>query len=480
MIVSTINLLVNKMRNILFYLNVNSEYPVQLRLAILLKQKGYVPLFCFNSQAHMLDKEIHNARARGFKVVHIAGANEKRRPDRFLTRTGFIKGERGNKKQKQHILNLGKLKNVAEEKIKSFQLLLQENSIKLVVLSSNCCAYSCMWLTKAAQDLNIKVCSLPFGMGTPDTNARKAYYSSKKRLYRPLNFITGLMFPKWKHHFMGKTFLYASYASVWIQELLDAAPLVPWSNQGGNADRIFVESPFMMDYYKAQKISADKLLLTGTLYDDAIGMALAEGGNKYRGLCKKLKLDPSKKMILVSLPPLMLSALGSPVSEYMSQEEALMALLAPLSTYTDTYNIVVSVHPRLNKETVREYLPRNIVECDDPIEKIVGLANMFINCQSTTCRMALGAGIPCLDYDFYRFRFACFNMAKGYKRVESLEAYKIELELWLSHSKLENMTSLAKVEKDYYCLKDGKNHQRIINAIDALLKTNKRKEAVMT
>lgn len=93
---------------------------------------------------------------------------------------------------------------------------------------------------------------------------------------------------------------------------------------------------------------------------------------------------------------------------------------------------------------------------------------LLTNCQSSTCRMALGAGIPCLDYDFYRFRFACFSQAKGLLRVESQRDYREALDRWLTRGKLEEMAERASTEADYFAIGDGENHRRIIREIDKL------------
>jgi len=464
---------------ILFYVAVNSEYPVQLRLASLLIKNRYAPLFCFDSGAHNLKKEIANAKKRGFGVIELAGMNDNKCPDHFLTRTGLLKNEKKPNDYRYHFLNLGKIKKERERSIVFFQSIIKNHNTKLVIISSNSCAYGNVWLSSAAQQLGIKVCSLPFGMGTPDTNARKMYYSSENRLRRPLNFITAIMFPKWKHRFDGKSFLFTHYSEVWIQELLDAAPDVPWSNQGGNADCILVESPYMMDYYKAQGIKSKRMILTGTLYDDVVIRNHEKKERKYYNFCKANKLVSTKKMILVSLPPLMQSALGSPISEYKEQEDALLAFLEPLKIYAETYNIIVSIHPRLKKETIRKYLSREFTETNVPLEQLVGMASLFINCQSSTCRIALGAGVPCLDYDFYRFRFACFDRAKGYKRVENIVDYKKSLTLFLNEDELDKITAIAKNEANYYALSDGRNQKRILTVLEKLMKPIQRKEVII-
>lgn len=469
------------MEIVLFYCSINSEYPVQIRLARLLKQQKIAePIFCFDATGHNLWNEVEKAKIEGFKVIELVKSEQRKQEDNFLTRLRQLPDENNTHPVKTRfiIFDFVKLKEQAINRVQFFEYFLRKHKIKLVIVSCNSGGYNSSWLIKAAHNLKLKVTALPFGMGSPDTLARKLYYSVKKRKYRPMNFITGLMFPQWVHKFQGKRFLYSSPSSIWIQELLDMAPYRPWSHNGGQADYVLVESPFMMEYNLQQKLDPDRLILTGALYDDTIYRVMQDKEKQYKKLCVNYGFQSNHPLIVISIPPLMKSALLSPVSEYQYQEEALKEFLQPLSLYTGTYNVLLSIHPRLRRETVMNHVPEGIKIATEPLENIIALGSLFINCQSTTCRMALSAGVPCLDYDFYRFRFTCFNRAKGLKRVESKKEYIQTLYDWLERGELQGMRQLAMEDSDYFGISDGENHKRILEVILKFMSNHEVQETI--
>jgi hypothetical protein len=454
--------------NILIYMAVNSEYPVQIRLARILKSVGsYEPVFCFDSCSHSLSNEIKRVSGEHFRHFELNKGNTKDYPDHFMSRLGYLPGEVEDTKGIR-ITDMNSALRQAQTSIRLFENILSEGTYKIVIISGNSGGYNSSWLVKAAGNSGIKVCALPYGMGSPDTQARKLFFADRHRINRPLNLITSFMYPRWKHRYNGRGFLSSPATMIWVNEMLDAAPYRPWSHNGGNADIVFVESRYMMDYNLDQGLDPERLHLTGALYDDEITRILKNKEDVYKRFCYPYGFNPGKKLILASVPPLMISGLSSSLSEFKTQEEALMAFLKPLMDYTGSYNIAISLHPRLRKEKIKEYNLKGISLVTEPLESIIALASLFISCQSSTYRMALGAGVPCLDYDFYRFRFRCFQKAKGLRRIESFNDYRMTLDEWLKNERLDEIHELAMTQSDYYGIHDGENHKRILEIIKKL------------
>lgn len=468
-------------KNILFVVSVNSEYHVQLALAKLLRERSSLhPVFCFDSVAHNLYKEVQMCKNEGFTVNEFTKSYNYKDGRKFImTYHQHTNRSNYNKsfwKDLQDLLLLvikvRKLLRHYTRIIWLFRQNLKRNRFLLLVVSNNKYSFNNPYFIKAAHMEGIQVISLPFGMPTPHTLATILVKEKKLNLNRPVNKLASFLFPKWKYQKNHLNLLALPAEFLIVMELLDAAPELPWSGNGGRADFILTESTYMKNHYLQQGIKEEKLVLTGALYNDVLTYVLKERKQYYNEFCLKHELDPNKPMVLTSLP-LYLETFMDRALEFASYEDFVNFYVECLVKINIHFNIAVSIHPRMYPEHISGLNYPGIIISDERLEHLMPLCKFYINCGSTTTRWAIACTKPVINYDFYRLNSDIFTVKEGVVTVNTPEEFQKVLHLMSCDNKYyQDLRQRQEELRSHYGLLDGRVGERMLNFFERLIPNN--------
>ncbi|AFL85748.1 hypothetical protein Belba_3238 [Belliella baltica DSM 15883] len=458
---------------ILFLVSVNSEYPVQAALAKLLRERTKLyPIFCFDSVAHNLYKEVQLCKAEGFTVIELnkshdtKGINDKSLMTSYQQKyqadncNNFWKSFQG---LGQSFKKVGKLVRNYSKLILDFRQYFRANGILLLVVSNNKHSFNNPYIIKAAHLEGVNVVSLPFGMHSPHSLATKAAKEDILYLHRPVNKLAGFVFPKWKYQKEQLNVLALPGEFLFAMELLDAGPEIPWAGNGGRAGYILTESEYMRDFYLQQGIKEEKLVPTGALYNDVMAEVLNKSKINYQELCRKYRLDVGKPMILTSFPQYLPTFMDN-VSEFDSFGEFVKFYADALIALYRDFNVVISIHPRMYAGNFLELDVTGITIAEESIEQLIPLCNFYINCESSTTRWAIACAKPTINYDFYRLNFKIFTLDEGVVTVNTPDEFQKTLyQMSYDNKYFQGLKQRQENLKPRYGLLDGRASERMLD-----------------
>ncbi|MBR9776309.1 MAG: hypothetical protein GYB55_15325 [Cytophagales bacterium] len=466
-------------KNVLFLVSVNSEYPVQITFAKLLREKSsFHPIFGFDSVRHNLYKEIRDCKNEGFNVVEFTKSFNYRN-DKEKSLMTYHQSEDRNKYNRNYwkdisdilfiIKPVSKLFKLYSRVIWSFRQFLIKNKIIILIVSNNKFSFNNPYFIKAAQMEGIQVITLPFGMPTTHTLATLSEKVGILNLNRPINKLTSLFFPKWRYQKNHFNLFPIPAEFIIVMELLDAAPEQPWSGNGGRANFILTESNYMKNHYMKEKINKEKIILTGALYNDVLSRVSKKSKRYYEEFCLKHGLDSNKPMVLTSFP-IYLEKFMENALEFPTYEDFVRFYIECMLKININYNIVISIHPRMYPEHITGLYNPRIIIADERLENIMPLCKFYINSGSTTTRWAIACAKPTINYDFYRLKSDIFTEKEGVVTVNTTTEFEETLDqMCNNHKYYINLKQKQEKLRPHYGLLDGNAGERMLNFFESIV-----------
>ena len=127
-------------------------------------------------------------------------------------------------------------------------------------------------------------------------------------------------FPRWSVSYKGVKLLRAAPRLVYAAETVGLVPPNPWMVNSGQADRIAVESPRMLQVYREAGFPEGQLALTGSCADDMLYDAMQDKVARRETLYRQLNLPPGRPLLLSALVPNQLLS-GVPDCEFAEYSE---------------------------------------------------------------------------------------------------------------------------------------------------------------
>lgn len=347
--------------------------------------------------------------------------------------------------------------------------LITSNSPALVVLPEENLFYNSQFAVRAAHLRKIPVAIVPFTIVNTLEWAESFFDVANYQVSTGWNRVFARAFPHWVLRHRGRNLILPP-AYILGCEYFDMVPEVPWLINSGNADVIAAESQFMFDYYRRAGIRREKIVLTGALTDDKLHSLLLERDSHRKALSDQYEILIREKIILIGLPPDQFGAGKRKGCEFDHYAEMIryMVETAVLAGESDA-TVIINLHPRVKHDAVSwlNLLGATIIQ--EPIERLVPLADVYVAVASATIRLGISCGIPVINYDAYQYDYDDYKGLAGVCEVKSKHDYETVLES-LIHDELyySKIHAAQKATASNLCLVDGKAGERLLNLFDQL------------
>jgi len=294
------------------------------------------------------------------------------------------------------------------------------------------------------------------------------YYDPNFHLRGIIGSAIAWMFPKWKRVHKGSALLRVPPGRILALELFRLAPPVPWAVNSGYADVILAESPAMVEYFVRAGLPRHQLRATGTITDDVMARLLASAAAK-REFYSRYGLDPSKRMILVAVPPnSLMSKGGRPECDFQDYDDLVEFFVASAAACPDV-NVVLALHPSQPYKDGLKHERDSVKVAQENTFELVPLCDLYVASVSSTIRWAIACGKPVLNYDVYRYRYDDFTEEPGVLITEEQHEFLCLLKkLTTDTGFYERIRSLQNTRSRLWGTLDGNSGQRLLEALDQI------------
>ncbi|MDP3871353.1 MAG: hypothetical protein Q8Q80_01705 [Methyloversatilis sp.] len=329
-------------------------------------------------------------------------------------------------------------------------------------------------LTRLCNTKGVPTLIIPFAVGTTkemvESLSDKTDYEVSSSLS---NRLAALLFPNWVNYYGGKALLRLPGRSIIAIEAAGLAPEHPWLPNNSKVTCIAVESPEMERYYRHMRFPPQQLRLTGTACDDSLSNARGQRDELKRKLCRLLRLNPAKRILLCAWPTDQFQSRHIPL-EFNSYDQLCWAWARALSVVarmTD-FEVVIRPHPVTDPAKLAAILSlyqlHERVTDIDTLE-LVPVCDLFVACVSSTLRWAAACGIPAINYDCYDYGYTDFEPAGGISTVRRFHDFQSVLQEVTEEPAIYERARLAQTAcSAEWGLLDGCSADRIMALIDEL------------
>ncbi|MGM4906774.1 hypothetical protein AB8B21_03090 [Tardiphaga sp. 866_E4_N2_1] len=303
-------------------------------------------------------------------------------------------------------------------------MLLSATRPDLLVLGGDMVGYDTSLYIKLAHQAEIPVLVVPSTMSNGLEQAEVYFADPNYHVSGLARQSIALMFPKWVRTHRGRKLFRCPPGRVLAMELGGLAPPQPWIFNSGSADAIAMESQAMIDYYAEAGMKNDRMVLTGTLSDDAMADRMARAGELRRQLCDELELDPARPLVLTALPPDFLYLAGGRPECDFQDYRALVDFWIQALADTTGCNHIVALHPSVDPDEMR-YIERDGIRIGRwRTAEMVPACDIYVASISSTIRWAIACGKPVVNYDVYRYRYTDFQDVSGVLATEEQHEFR--------------------------------------------------------
>lgn len=351
------------------------------------------------------------------------------------------------------------------------ELFKNENPL-LVVLPEDNLFYNNQFVVRAAHLSAIPVVIVPFTIVNTLEWAEAFFDVALYQANKGWNRLFAIAFPRWVLQHRGRRLI---LPPVYILgcEYFDMVPHNPWLINSGHADVIAAESQFMSDYYLRAGIRKEKIRFTGALADDKLFSLINDRDQHRRILGGSFKVSIREKVILIGLPPDQFGAGKRQGCEFDTYQDLIQFMVGAVTSFSASdATVLLNLHPRINLANAAWLKALGATIIDEPIERLVPLADVYVAVASATIRLGISCGIPVVNYDAYQYDYDDYKGLAGVCEVKSKQDYKAVLEgLIHDQSFYSKIKSEQQVTAGNLCLVDGKAGERLLNLFDQLTAT---------
>jgi hypothetical protein len=345
--------------------------------------------------------------------------------------------------------------------------LFRNMEIQLLILPEDNYFLDTHFFVRAAHEVGAVSVIVPFSVTNSLEWAETFHGRLAHGMGRLPNRVMARAFPQWTYEHKGERMI-MPLLQILMNEYLGLTPPNPWLINSGHADALAAEGPYMVDYYRRAGIAADRIVPTGSLADDGLRERLSRAEEYREALYAKLNLPPGNSMLLISVPPNQLDGDGRSQCEFRNYAALLRALLE-VARDCRGWNVVLSLHPRVDREKVGliQEFPCRIA--NDDIASLVPLCDLFIASASATIRLAAAAGKPVVNYDVFKYHYSDYDNVPGVLTVQDYQSYRDHVrKLTGDSARLRELAVKQRRFADERTLTDGLSGERMLALFDRL------------
>jgi len=313
-------------------------------------------------------------------------------------------------------------------------------------------------LIHSARLLKIPIFVMPYTLCTAEEAAQYYFENRRHRVGVILKFLMPSSLRKWLYNYKGRDLLRIPLAPLMARELLRLSPGQPWIPNSGCSNAMLIESIALKKYWERAGLDPQKLSVTGSPIHDRMAMVLDAHRERKEQLLAKYNLPHGRRLVLCALP---FSAFPNRVNHCeFATYEGLIEFIFDTFGAMKHWNIIIRLHPRLDKHAFDVSRYSNIRIADEPTYELLPLCDLFVASGSATIRWALTCNKPVINYDIYQYGYSDFSSEPSVTLVQSKGAFQDALNM-----RELNSESLHHAPETNWGVLDGKACARIAGVI---------------
>jgi glycosyltransferase involved in cell wall biosynthesis len=279
-------------------------------------------------------------------------------------------------------------------------------------------------LVAKGRRLNIPSMVIPFTIPNPLEPAR--YYFDNPLYQARGPFARRLVdkHPKWRFHHEGRDLLRQPAIKALCQEFLGLSSPAPWILNRGHTVSIALDSDAQRDLYVKLGFPVEQLKVIGDMNG---AMFHHVRNNKLRfveEICSKYGWQSDRPLILCGFPPDQYQGTDTSRFEFPDYEALVEAWMESFRMLGPRANILIRPHPRIPLERLSGFEGPNVKISLHPTAELIPLCDLYVASISATIRWAIACGIPVINYDTFRYRYADYESAAGVVGVEDVGEFR--------------------------------------------------------
>ena len=279
-------------------------------------------------------------------------------------------------------------------------------------------------------------------------------------------------YPHWVYEYRDRKLLRLPTTKIIAMEQLGYRPAHPWVLNSEETALIAVESERMLEYYRNEKLSEDRLIVTGALYDDVLAESAHRSRELRDRLIAELGLREDLPILLCALPPSQFPR-DCEFADYASLLSFWMGSLSQVKGW----NVVIRPHPRVTEEQIHDLERFGIKISNWDTASLIPLCDLYVASVSATIRWASACGKPVVNYDVYQMNYADYQNVGGVLTVFSKSAYRDTINRLTSDpAYYEKISALQLQEMSKWGCLDGKSSERMLKLFDDLVDAKTRRK----
>jgi len=350
-----------------------------------------------------------------------------------------------------YLLKLGNQLNQAKKVLQA------ENASAVLVMGDRHVGWETA-LIKAANDRNKPTMIVPFAMSDPksDVEIRLRLPDVKQYLVSTLiEKLVGRVYPNWIIQMF-----FLPVGNALAAKTLGLMPDLPWTIGGGEARRMAVESPKVLETYLEEGIPPEKMVITGKPSMDHIFEKM-QGSDKSE-VTQEMGISKDQKIILCSVPQLAEHKLLS-WSEHWREIEFLFSTL----TKQQGARVVLSLHPQSNPEDYQPLADQyGAVIAKRRIYDLIPICEFLVATYSSVVVQAIGCGKPAIVVDFYGLDYTYYDDEPGVVVIKQHEALALTVQRMIEDREYyDQMVEAQNIRGPEWILLDGRCTDRVVGEL---------------
>lgn len=339
---------------------------------------------------------------------------------------------------------------------------------KLIVLGGDMVGYDTALYIKLGHARGIPTLIVPSTMSNGLEQAEVYYGDPAYHVAGPIGGLVAALFPKWVLSHKDRRLFRCPPGRVLAMELLRLAPPQPWIFNSGAADAVAAESQAMIDYYVEAGMREHRMVLTGSMSDDAMAARVENAHDLRARLCDELGLDPLRPLILLALPPDFLYVTGGrPQCDFRTYDQLVAFWIGAVAGLN--CNCVVALHPSVDAATMRHIEKDNVRISSWKTAEMVPACDIYVASISSTIRWAIACGKPVVNYDVYRYRYTDFLKVPGVLATEEQGMFRELLHRLVDDQAYRSeVAALQTAKAAYWGMLDGRVGERMLALLERL------------
>lgn len=469
------------MKTVLLTIEIDTQFVELFRVARLLKKSGeYKPILWFQSPYSTIERDLAICVSEGWEYISplpisVTSQKENKKKIGFFIsiRIFFLSiGRRIVRSIPFFRFPIDTMLHVRQYMLVVSQIkhLLVKIQPHLLIMAEDSSQYGLYILIKVGNASGIPTVIIPFTIANA-TEPAEAYFDNPVHIVsdNPVNRFVGSHFPHWVYCYKGRELLRMPAWNIIALELLGFAPRQPWIYNSEETSIIAVENEHMFQYYRNEGLPADRLIITGALYDDVLAEGIRNAEINRAALNKELDLNPNQPLLVCALPP----SQNLRNCEFPDYPELVRFWMQTLSTI-EGWNIIIRPHPRLGKEEIDFLKQFNLKITQVDTARLVPLCDLYVACVSATIRWAIACGKPVVNYDVYHMNYSDYVDAGGVITLNNKDTFRDTLRNLTSNPEFyNNVVTRQKECMSNWGQLDGKSGEHMLGLFNGVIQNTK-------